>query len=70
MGKIGSTELILILIVALLVFGKRLPDIARQAGKALSEFRRSFNELKYEITDNSDSNIEIEEPDSEETAKN
>lgn len=47
---LGSTELILILLVALLLFGaKNLPKIARNLGKSLEEFRRAAHEVKREI---------------------
>jgi TatA/E family protein of Tat protein translocase len=47
---IGSTELVLILLVALLLFGaKSLPRIARNLGKTLAEFRRAANEVSREI---------------------
>ena len=42
MFGIGPTELVVILVVALLVLGpKRLPEIARALGKGLAEFRRA-----------------------------
>ena len=47
---IGSTELILIMLVALLLFGaKNLPKIARNLGKSMEEFRRAANDVKREI---------------------
>src|ERR1700685_3975211 len=47
MGPIGVQEMIAIFIVALILFGpKKLPELARTLGKALSEFRRAKNELK------------------------
>jgi TatA/E family protein of Tat protein translocase len=46
-GNFGPQEFILIFLVALVLFGpKKLPEIARTVGKALSEFRRASNELK------------------------
>jgi sec-independent protein translocase protein TatA len=42
----GTTEWIIILIVALLLFGKRLPDIARSLGKSMTEFKKGLNEAQ------------------------
>ena len=45
MFNIGWPELILILFVCLLLFGAgRLPEIARQLGKAIREFKKSIKE--------------------------
>jgi Tat protein translocase TatB subunit len=46
-GPIGGPELILILVLALMLFGPRkLPQIGRTLGKALSEFRSVTHEFK------------------------
>jgi len=39
-------EWIVILVVALLIFGKRLPDIARSVGKSLTEFKKGVREAQ------------------------
>lgn len=42
----GPLELIIILVVAVLIFGKRLPEIARGLGKSLTEFKKGIHESK------------------------
>lgn len=47
MFNIGPTELIVILIVALVVVGpKRLPEVGKTIGKSLREFRKAQDDLK------------------------
>jgi sec-independent protein translocase protein TatA len=47
MGPIGVQEMIALFVIALLLFGpKKLPELGRTLGKALTEFRRAKNELK------------------------
>jgi TatA/E family protein of Tat protein translocase len=47
MFGIGGWEMILIMVVALLVFGpKRLPELARSLGRGLAEFRRASSDLR------------------------
>lgn len=50
MGSLGIPELLLIFAVALIVFGPRkLPEIGRTLGKALSEFKKATDDLKGSI---------------------
>jgi TatA/E family protein of Tat protein translocase len=54
-GNIGPTELILIFVIALLVFGpKKLPEIGRSVGKALREFKKTSEEIKSRIEEEID----------------
>ena len=49
-GSIGPTELILIFIIALLVFGpKKLPEVGKSVGKAIREFKKASDEIKGRI---------------------
>jgi TatA/E family protein of Tat protein translocase len=45
--SVGLPELIIILVVALIIFGPRkLPELGRSLGKSIGEFRKASNELK------------------------
>src|SRR6266550_618094 len=48
--NLGFPEMIFIFLLALIIFGpKKLPEIGRQIGKALNEFKRASNEFKAQI---------------------
>jgi TatA/E family protein of Tat protein translocase len=64
-GSIGMPELIIILTIALIIFGPRkLPELGRSLGKSLGEFKRASNELRNTL----DEEIRIEEQRSAERA--
>jgi len=44
-------ELVIIGVVGLLVFGKRMPEVARSSGVFLRKVQRLFREIKYDIED-------------------
>jgi sec-independent protein translocase protein TatA len=61
MGNVGPFELIIILVLALIVFGpKRLPEIGRSVGRGLKEFRRASNDLRDEFERATDLNAPAE----------
>jgi len=46
-GSIGMPELVIILVIALIIFGPRkLPELGRSLGRSLGEFKRASNELR------------------------
>jgi TatA/E family protein of Tat protein translocase len=50
--NLGIPELVIILVIALIVFGPRkLPELGRSLGKSIGEFRKASNELKQTLDD-------------------
>jgi TatA/E family protein of Tat protein translocase len=46
-GSIGMPELVIILVIALIIFGPRkLPELGRSLGRSIGEFKRASNELR------------------------
>lgn len=56
MPSLGFPELVLILVIALIIFGPgKLPSVGASIGKALSEFKKASKELtKDEVIDKAD----------------
>jgi TatA/E family protein of Tat protein translocase len=50
--SIGMMELVVILVIALIIFGPRkLPELGKSLGKSIGEFRKASNELKSTLED-------------------
>lgn len=45
----GGSEWFVILLVALLLFGRRLPEVARAMGQSITEFKRGMQNLTNDI---------------------
>ncbi|HET8644857.1 MAG TPA: twin-arginine translocase TatA/TatE family subunit, partial [Vicinamibacteria bacterium] len=51
-GTLGGPEILLLLVLALIVFGPRkLPEIGKSMGRMLNEFRRASNDFRRTIED-------------------
>ena len=50
-GGLGLGEILVIGIVALLVYGRKLPDVARSLGKGMAEFRRGLAGVEQQLRD-------------------
>lgn len=49
LGNIGWQELLIVLIIALILFGSRLPEVARSMGKSVVEFKKGLNGVQEEV---------------------
>ena len=46
---LGPQEMLIVLVIAVLLFGKRLPEVGRSLGKGLMEFKKGLNDIKSEV---------------------
>ena len=54
LGSIGPTELIVIGAVALIIFGRRLPEVGRSLGKGIVEFKKGLQGIEKDLDDAGD----------------
>ncbi|WP_165224144.1 Sec-independent protein translocase subunit TatA/TatB [Aquisphaera insulae] len=47
--NLGTTELIIVAFVSLLIFGNRLPSVMRSLGKSVTEFKKGVSGIEDEI---------------------
>lgn len=48
-GNLGPWEWIIILVLGLLIFGKRLPDVGKNLGKAIVDFKKGLKGVEDEV---------------------
>ncbi len=59
----GPLEIIVIAIVALLLFGRRLPEVGRSLGRGIIEFKKGLKDVQDDVsTDISDDKAETKKP--------
>ena len=56
-GSIGPWEILIVLVVLLLVFGRRIPEVMRSLGKGVTQFKKGLRDIEDQVT------REIEEDD-------
>ncbi len=50
-GPIGTWEAIVLLVLGLLIFGRRLPEVGKSLGKGIVEFRKGLAGIEQEVND-------------------
>ena len=58
---IGTNELLILAVIAVLLFGTRLPTIARSFGQSVTEFKKGMREIKDEVEEEPESKKKDEE---------
>jgi sec-independent protein translocase protein TatA len=54
-GRLGTSELVLILAIALVIFGpSKLPELGRAIGRGLSEFKSHANKITEDVKEDID----------------
>ena len=51
LGGIGYAELVVLGVVAVILFGRKLPEVARNVGNSYAQFRQGLSELQSSMND-------------------
>lgn len=52
-GSLGPAEMLFVGMIALLLFGKKLPEVARSMGKSLTEFKKGMSGIEEDVSTSS-----------------
>jgi TatA/E family protein of Tat protein translocase len=61
MGSIGFGEILVVLLIAFLLFGEKLPQVAKKVGSTYRDIREKFDKTRKEIQNEIDSVVEDDE---------
>lgn len=59
-GGLGTPEILLLLVLGVLLFGRKLPDIGRSLGKTMVEFKKGMKGIEDEVSEPSAPRAAIE----------
>jgi sec-independent protein translocase protein TatA len=60
MFGLGGQEILLLVVLGVLLFGRKLPEVGRSLGKSLTEFRKGYKGIEDEINETSSPRASIE----------
>jgi len=70
LGIIGGTELIVILVIALLIFGgKKIPELMRGIGRGVREYKNGLNDINNPDDDSSKKSESGDKPSKDDNTK-
>lgn len=66
-GLPGNSEIIILVVLGLLIFGRRLPDVGRSLGRSIVEFKKGVKGIEDEVNEAADKKPERLEDKSQQT---
>jgi sec-independent protein translocase protein TatA len=50
-GSFGTQEILLLIVLGVLLFGRKLPDLARSMGKSMTEFKKGMHGIEDQVSE-------------------